>query len=79
MAGSPRDCCLGFAAASHFAVNILAADQINLSNQFARPSDDKFVGTKAEEDAGGAPLFSGCAARFQCELHQQVEAVTTGF
>lgn len=62
-----------FEAASHFAVNILAADQIDLSNQFARPSDDKFAAIEIEEGAGGAPLLSDCAARFQCEMHQQVD------
>lgn len=62
-----------FNAASHFAVNILAADQIDLSNQFARPSDDKFATIEVEEGAGGAPLFADCAARFQCELHQQID------
>ncbi|MNF94827.1 p-hydroxyphenylacetate 3-hydroxylase, reductase component [compost metagenome] len=51
-----------FNDASHFAVNILAADQIDLSNQFARPKDDKFAGIECEEGAGGAPLFSDCAA-----------------
>lgn len=62
-----------FNDASHFAVNILAADQIDLSNQFARPKDDKFAGIECEEGAGGAPLFSDCAARFQCAMHQQVD------
>lgn len=62
-----------FEAASHFAVNVLATDQIDLSNQFARPSDDKFATVEVEEGAGGAPLFGDCAARFQCELHQQVD------
>jgi flavin reductase (DIM6/NTAB) family NADH-FMN oxidoreductase RutF/DNA-binding MarR family transcriptional regulator len=62
-----------FNDASHFAVNILAADQIDLSNQFARPNDDKFAGIEYEEGVGGAPLFSDCAARFQCELHRQVD------
>ena len=62
-----------FDSASHFAVNILAADQIELSNQFARPSDDKFAGLALDEGAGGAPLLSDCAARFQCELHRQVD------
>lgn len=62
-----------FEAARHFAVNILAADQIDQSNQFARPSDDKFAGIDIEEGAGGAPLLGDCAARFQCELHQQVD------
>ncbi|WP_161867682.1 p-hydroxyphenylacetate 3-hydroxylase reductase component [Pseudomonas yangonensis] len=62
-----------FNASSHFAVNILAADQIDLSNHFARPSDDKFTGIEVEEGAGGAPLFADCAARFQCELYQQID------
>ncbi|WP_374442355.1 p-hydroxyphenylacetate 3-hydroxylase reductase component [Pseudomonas panipatensis] len=62
-----------FEQASHFAVNILAADQIDLSNQFARPSADKFAGVACETGMGGAPLFADCAARFQCEKHQQVD------
>ncbi|MCQ4346440.1 flavin reductase [Pseudomonas stutzeri] len=62
-----------FAAASHFAVNILAADQIELSNHFARPQEDKFAGVGYEAGLGGAPLLPDCAARFQCELHQQVD------
>ncbi|MCO6058026.1 flavin reductase [Pseudomonas sp. MOB-449] len=62
-----------FEQASHFAVNILAADQIDLSNQFARPRDDKFEGVAVETGTGGAPLLPDCAARFECEMHQRVE------
>jgi flavin reductase (DIM6/NTAB) family NADH-FMN oxidoreductase RutF/DNA-binding MarR family transcriptional regulator len=62
-----------FDEATHFAVNILAADQIDLSNQFARPRDDKFSGVSYEAGAGGAPLLSDCSARFQCEKYQQVD------
>lgn len=62
-----------FERASHYAVNVLAADQIDLSNQFARPSADKFAGVACEEGAGGAPLLPDCAARFQCELYQRVD------
>ncbi|WP_044870539.1 p-hydroxyphenylacetate 3-hydroxylase reductase component [Pseudomonas sp. LFM046] len=62
-----------FEQASHFAVNILAADQIDLSNQFARPRDDKFDGVAVESGIGGAPLLPDCAARFECEMHQRVE------
>ncbi|WP_287882275.1 p-hydroxyphenylacetate 3-hydroxylase reductase component [Aquitalea sp.] len=58
-----------FASASHFAVNILAADQISLSNRFARPSDDRFAGVAHTQGAGGAPLLEDCAARFVCERH----------
>lgn len=58
---------------THFAVNILAADQIELSNHFARPSDDKFAGISYEVGEGGAPLLQDCAARFQCETHEFVD------
>jgi flavin reductase (DIM6/NTAB) family NADH-FMN oxidoreductase RutF len=62
-----------FEQATHFAVNVLAADQIEISNQFARPSDDKFAGVLHEAGEGGAPLLADCAARFQCEKYQQVD------
>jgi len=60
-----------FRDASHFAVNILAADQIELSNRFARPAEDKFAGLAWQTGAGGAPLLEDCAARFVCERHAQ--------
>lgn len=59
-----------FEQASHFAVNILAADQIDLSNHFARPSDDKFADVEYREGVGKALLLPRTAANFQCENHQ---------
>lgn len=53
--------------AEHFAVNVLAADQISLSNLFASQTDDKFEDTEFELGLGNAPLLRGCAARFQCK------------
>lgn len=62
-----------FEAASHFAVNVLAADQIDLSNNFARPKDDRFAEIEFEPGEGGAPVFADCSARFHCEKFQQVD------
>ncbi|MDT9633595.1 flavin oxidoreductase [Pseudomonas sp. JV449] len=62
-----------FEEASHFAVNVLAADQIDLSNNFARPKDDRFADIAYEPGEGGAPVFADCAARFHCEKYQQVD------
>ncbi|MBE8591747.1 flavin reductase [Pseudomonas sp. MAFF 301449] len=62
-----------FEQASHFAVNVLAADQIDLSNNFARPKDDRFAEIAYEPGAGGAPVFADCSARFHCENYQQVD------
>ncbi|MEE1926211.1 flavin reductase [Pseudomonas sp. 148P] len=59
-----------FEAASHFAVNILAADQIDLSNNFAKPRDDRFAGIPHQAGAGGAPILLDCSANFQCEKYQ---------
>ena len=62
-----------FEKASHFAINVLAADQIHLSNHFARPSDDKFAGIQYAAGLGNAPLLPDCAARFQCENYQRID------
>jgi len=62
-----------FEAAGHFAVNVLAADQIDLSNNFARSRDDRFAGIDCETSEGGSPLLLDCAARFHCEKFQQVD------
>ena len=62
-----------FEAATHFAVNVLAADQIDLSNNFARPKDDRFAEIEFEPGEGGAPVFADCSARFHCEKFQQVD------
>ena len=62
-----------FEQASHFAVNILAANQIDLSNNFARPREDRFAGIAHERGEGGAPVFADCAAHFHCEKYQQVD------
>lgn len=62
-----------FENADHFSVNILAADQIDLSNNFAKPSDDKFANIKTLDGVGGAPLLTNTAANFQCEKYQVVD------
>ncbi|WP_449432679.1 p-hydroxyphenylacetate 3-hydroxylase reductase component [Pseudomonas putida] len=62
-----------FEEASHFAVNVLAADQIELSNNFARSKDDRFAGIEYEQGEGGAPVLADCSARFHCEKYQQLD------
>ena len=55
-----------FAEASHFAVNVLAADQVEVSQRFSRSVEDRFSGLECSEGIGGLPLIAGCAATFQC-------------
>jgi flavin reductase (DIM6/NTAB) family NADH-FMN oxidoreductase RutF len=55
-----------FSVASHFAIHVLAADQVGLSVRFSRPAADKFAGLQCGEGLGGAPLLDGAAVRFEC-------------
>lgn len=55
-----------FRDATYFCVNVLAADQVELSNRFARAGEDKFVGLDVEAGVDDIPLLTGCSARFQC-------------
>jgi len=53
-----------------FAVSILAADQGELSNRFATPSDDKWRGVEYVLGRdGGCPLIAGALASFECTTH----------
>lgn len=54
-----------FEAASHFAVHVLAEDQRVLAEDFAR-SGQMFNDHAFTSGQGDAPLFEGCAARFEC-------------
>src|SRR5216683_301480 len=55
-----------FQEGSHFVVNILAYDQIELSNKFATQSDDKFIDVDHVIPEIGAPIITGAAAHFEC-------------
>jgi flavin reductase (DIM6/NTAB) family NADH-FMN oxidoreductase RutF/DNA-binding IclR family transcriptional regulator len=58
--------------AERFAVNILAEDQIELSNRFAKSSSEKFVGLEVDIGLGGVPMLRGCGARLQCRVVSRV-------
>lgn len=63
-----------FLNASHFAVNILSVDQIDVSNNFAKPVEDKFAGMHYTEGPGGSFILDNCAAHFECENYQTIDA-----
>jgi flavin reductase (DIM6/NTAB) family NADH-FMN oxidoreductase RutF len=58
--------------AERFAVNILAEDQIELSNRFAKSSSEKFAGLEVDIGLGGVPMLRGCGARLQCRVVSRV-------
>ena len=69
--------CLGRDAACHdafvsgtcFAVNILAADQADLSVRFSSDVGDRFEGVPHNAWVTGAPILDGVLAAIDCRLH----------
>ncbi len=55
-----------FLTATHYAINVLAADQRQLAERFARKGIDRFEGVKWREGLTGAPLIPGAVAVFEC-------------
>lgn len=55
-----------FQTGSHYAINILAADQQDLARRFGTRGKDRWAGVKFEEGVGGAALLAGAAATFEC-------------
>ena len=55
-----------FLQAPHFAINILAADQRELSQRFAQPIANKFDGVDKVDGKLGIPLINGAAAHLEC-------------
>ena len=55
-----------FSTGSHYAINILGADQQALALRFASRDTDRFVGVDFVDGVAGAPLLAGAAATFEC-------------
>ena len=55
-----------FSTGSHYAINILSADQQDLARQFAAKDVDRYQGVAFALGASGAPLLDGAAATFEC-------------
>ena len=53
-------------AAEHFAVNILAEAQSDISTRFARAMTDKWGGVEPRSGEQGAPLLPGALAWLEC-------------
>ena len=51
---------------SHYAINILSADQKELAERFASRREDRWLDVAFTEGASGAPLLTGSAATFEC-------------
>lgn len=62
-----------FRDASHFAINVLGAEQHGLSGHFARPSNDKFEGIGFSQGRADVPVLDDVVAVLVCRNVTQYE------
>jgi len=55
-----------YSTAENFAVNILAEDQVEISNRFAKSGADRFQGVATTAGGRGVPLLDGAVAQLEC-------------
>lgn len=63
-----------FQAARHFAINVLAENQVALSRHFRQAMPEQFAGIECESGKNGAPLLAGAATVFECTRETLHEA-----
>tara|TARA_B100000925_G_C21890311_1_gene422496 strand:+ start:244 stop:738 length:495 start_codon:yes stop_codon:yes gene_type:complete len=61
------------AQANRFSVNVLAADQLALSNRMSGASSHVLQNDEFDESVHGTPLLRGALAQFDCHIHERVE------
>lgn len=57
-----------------FAVNVLSQTQIEISNTFARPVENRFAVGNWGKGPYGSPVLEGASAWFDCSMHKTIEA-----
>ncbi|PKO42944.1 MAG: flavin reductase [Betaproteobacteria bacterium HGW-Betaproteobacteria-3] len=60
-------------AGSHYAINILAADQKALAERFATKGAERWSGVTFTQGQSGAPILTGAMASFECFNRSQYE------
>jgi flavin reductase (DIM6/NTAB) family NADH-FMN oxidoreductase RutF len=63
-----------FVEAGHFAVNVLSAEQRELSHHFATRRADKFKDVAHARGFGGCPILEGGLASFECSVEMRLES-----
>jgi flavin reductase (DIM6/NTAB) family NADH-FMN oxidoreductase RutF len=55
-----------FSRNSHYVINVLAADQAHLAEQFSRRHENRFEGVEFTLSSTGQPVLAGVTAWFEC-------------
>ena len=66
-------CMAAFEQSAHFIVNVLAADQVGLSNRFARFGADKFRGLDVNRGINNIASLPNVSACFECSVEHRYD------
>jgi len=67
--GRDSNCFDDFMAAKSYAIHVLASDQQDISNRFAKTGADRFEGIDCSEGLSGVPILPHYSTCFQCEMN----------
>jgi len=62
-----------FHAGTHYVVNVLAAEQLELCKRFAYGQGDRFAGVDYQLGQSGLPILDGALAWFECHNRSRYE------
>lgn len=62
-----------FHAGTHYVINVLAADQLDLCHRFASGKGDRFAGVDYTLGQSGLPVLRGALAWFECHNRSRYE------
>jgi flavin reductase (DIM6/NTAB) family NADH-FMN oxidoreductase RutF len=61
-----------FHEAEYYGINVLAENQREISDRFARKGLDRFANISWHRGKSGAPLITGCIASLECAIRQRI-------
>lgn len=61
-------------ANGHFAVNILASDQQDLSERFSSPRSKIWDGVRYHAGLGGVPVLTGTVTSLECKMSNEIRS-----
>lgn len=62
------ECAPAFANATHYGVNILQQDQVDVSNAFAKKGEHELKAGDYRVGRSGVPVLKGCMTTFECRI-----------
>lgn len=68
------ECAPVFENVTHYGINILKDDQMDVSNQYAKKGEHELTAGTFRQGASGAVVLKDAMTSFECEIEQRIDA-----